>query len=258
MSVQFLSNNTFEELKQRVPENQEAYISGQAATLLPPLNPKIIESRIQADAPPTLVSPTEDLNDGANARLIFSWLSLLTPVQAADPRLWSYLTHANYADYTSKRWPIDPSFEVVTRIRERYFIEGQGLASLVRNAIARLWWFGYLTYDDKRSDHFELTDVLVSLQDIQVAFLERAIGRSQAVLRSALQTWKERLAKGDEIKGKGTVVKNWAKLIRLHGAVALLDSLPARDLDNLVRAKLAAAMNEEWTEAAEETSEAAV
>ena len=255
MNLRFLPYDSVENLKQGLPENQNKYLSGEAATLL--TSTHLAESKIQVDEPPQLILPTgEDLKDAANARIVYQWLHKLNPVQASDARVWSYLTHAVYADYIFRRWPIEKTSDVPTRIRERYFVEGQGLASLVRNAIARLWWFGYLTYDDQASgDHFELTDVLVSLQDIQVAFLERAIGRSRNILKTALRVWKERLQKGDDIKGKGRAIQIWARLIRLHGAVALLDALSQRDLQNLIRAKLAIALSEEWPDEIEEAPE---
>ena len=201
MKLYFLPHSSVEDLKRRLPENRDKYLAGEAATLLASVQKA--ESKVQVDEPPALALPTaDDLKDAPNARAVYQWLHELNPIQASDGRVWSYLTHGVYADYTFRRWPIDKSSDVPTRIRERYFVEGQGLASLVRNAIARLWWFGYLTYDaETTGDLFELTDVLVSLQDIQVAFLERAIGRSRKILKTALKIWKERLKKGN-ISGK--------------------------------------------------------
>jgi hypothetical protein len=252
MRLRIFPYTVVENLKQRISENQNAYLNGKAVGLIG--STPVAESKIEVDEAPALELPTgDDLNDAANARTLYQWLHLLSPVQASDSRIWSYLTHAVYSDYTFQRWPIDKSSDVATRIRERYFVEGQGLASLVRNAVARLWWFGYLTYDEQAtSDHFELTNVLVSLQDIQVAFLERAIGRSRKILKTALKVWKERLQRGAEMKGRGRAIQIWARLIRLHGAVALLDALPQRDLENLIRAKLAIALNEEWPDEIQE------
>jgi hypothetical protein len=167
-------------------------------------------------------------------------------VQASDPRLWVYLTHGAYADYTAARWPIDADSNVANRIRERYFLEGEGLASLVRNSVARLWWFGYLTRDSKQPDPFELTDVLLSLQDIQVAFLERAIGRSPQILHGALRLWKKLVVERESIPKQGSVVQKWAKLIRLHGGVVLLDALPEKQLQNVIWIKLGDALDENF------------
>lgn len=249
MNLQFVSNRALSQLRAGIETNHAAYLSGQAGTLLAMLDAAILESRIQADAPPKLEMPREgQLCDAENVRRIYQWLNFLTPVQASDPRLWVYLTHGPYAEYAAARWPIDAASNVTDRVRERYFLEGEGLASLVRNSIARLWWFGYLTRDTNQPDPFALTDVLLSLQDIQMAFLERAIGRSPRILQGSLKLWKKLLAERGEIPRQGTVIQQWAKLIRLHGGVVLLDALPDNQLQGLIWLKLGNALNEELPE----------
>ena len=42
--------------------------------------------------------------DATNALLVFRNLRDLTPQQAADERLWVYLSHFDCADYVAKRW----------------------------------------------------------------------------------------------------------------------------------------------------------
>jgi hypothetical protein len=246
MNLQFMSNRAITQLREGIEANRAAYLSGQAETLVGALDGFVLESRIQADEPPKLEMPREgQLCDAENVRRVYQWLHHLTPVQASDPRLWTYLTHGAYANYTAARWPIGAESNVLDRVRERYFLEGEGLASLVRNSIARLWWFGYLTRDMNQPDPFELTDVLLSLQDIQMAFLERAIGRSPKILHGSLRLWKKLLTERGEIPRQGTVIQQWAKLIRLHGGVVLLDALPDKQLQGLIWVKLGNALNEE-------------
>ena len=246
MNLKFISNRALSQLRSGIETNGDVYVSGNAKVLLGPLDAAIVESRIQADEFPKLEMPQDGkLQDSENVRRVYSWLNHLTPVQASDPRLWIYLTHGPYADYTAARWPIHPDSQVRDRIRERYFLEGESLETLVRNSIARLWWFGYLTRDSSVPDPFELTDVLLSLQDIQMAFLERAIGRSPRILHGALRLWKNLLAERGEIPQQGPVIQRWAKLIRLHGGVVLLDSLPDKQLQNLIWLKLGNALNED-------------
>ena len=247
MSLQFVSNRALSQLRGEIETNRTAYLSGQAGGLLGSLDYAVLESRIQADEPPKLEMPREgNLCDAENVRRVYQWLHHVTPVQASDPRLWVYLTHGPYAAYTAARWPIDPESNVADRIRERYFLEGEGLASLVRNSVARLWWFGYLTRDTQQPDPFELTDVLLSLQDIQMAFLERAIGRSPRILHGSLRLWKKLLAERGEVPKQGTVIQQWAKLIRLHGGVVLLDGLPEQQLQNVIWLKLGDALDEKF------------
>lgn len=249
MNLKFLSNRTLGELRVRIDVNRGDYIDGKAKKILDSFDATtaILESRIVADVPPNLVMPdASGSRDAENTRRVFQWLHHLTPVQASDPRLWIYLTHGPYADYTAARWQITTDTNVADRIRDRYFLEGEGLASLVRNSVARLWWFGYLTRDAAQPDPFELTDVLLSLQDIQVAFLERAIGRSPRILRGALRLWKKLVVERGNIPKQGPVVQKWAKLIRLHGGVVLLDALPEQQLQNIIWLKLGNALDEKF------------
>lgn len=256
MSVRYLSTRALAALREGVPIRQTTYVNGQADTLLAALGTgSVHESRIPAGEPPSLTLPDGgQKRDSENVRLIHSWLGHLTPVQASDPRLWACLTHSAYSRYTAVRWPIDADVDVVRRIRERYFVEGEGLASITRNSIARLWWFGHLTFDTTRPDRYELADVLLSLQDIQVAFLERTIGRSRRILHTALRLWKHRVDQSGSPGNQGKAIQNWARLIRLHGAVVLLDAMSDKDLENLLWVKLGSALNEELPEL--ETEEA--
>lgn len=81
--------------------------------------------------PPALLLPEgNNKRDSENVRIIHPWLAHLTPVQASDPRLWTYLTHFVYSDYTAARWPVAADADVTRRIRERYFVEGESLASI--------------------------------------------------------------------------------------------------------------------------------
>ena len=72
-------------------------------------------------------------------------------------------------------------------VLERYFVKSDQSRALLRNGIARLWWYSYLTYDADREDPFELTAVLLRTLDIAQHFLERNFGRNTNVLRAILE-----------------------------------------------------------------------
>ena len=48
------------------------------------------------------------------------------------------------------------------------------------------------------------------------------------------------------IPKQGPVVQKWAKLIRLHGGVVLLDALPEKQLQNVIWLKLGDALDENF------------
>ena len=63
--------------------------------------------------------------DLENSERLYSALHGLTLTQAADPRLWTYLTHVKYWKYMRKRWPIKDDAEIEKKkgsIVSRYFL----------------------------------------------------------------------------------------------------------------------------------------
>jgi Family of unknown function (DUF6339) len=240
MSLEFLSREATDKLVRDVGKNLDAYRSGNTAALIAATDCHI--SKIEGAPPPFLDDLAEDKQDALATQRVFQWLSQLTPVQAADERLWVLLTHRYFASYVHKRWggrlqDADKPEELVLR---RWFFRGSGLATFVQNALSRLWWFGHLTYDNRRENPFELTDVLLSLQDIQTGFLERSLGRCRPLLRAVLEAI---LKHEDEFRNapdRGTVVQQWAKEINLYGGAYLLDALPPDRLSFVVQSKLRA------------------
>jgi len=66
-----------------------------------------------------------ELFDLENTKTLYTALSHLTPMQAADERLWVYLSHVTHWDYMRKRWGVEqysdnPRFSQV--MQERYFL----------------------------------------------------------------------------------------------------------------------------------------
>lgn len=195
---------------------------------------RIRESGIEIESLPHLTMPAQgDLADAENARLIHDALRLLTPLQAMDERLWAYLTHVHYSAYMHLRWECGSPGALV----DRYLFSGTGFGSLVRNGIARLWWFGHVTFDGKRSDPYELTDVLLCNQDVQQALLQRSFGKSRPVLHAVLEHVREHkdTLYADAV---GTRIKAKAKLLNVMGGVALLDAMPRKAIHEFLSEEL--------------------
>ena len=158
-----------------------------------------LPTTISVGAPPVMMTAGAPLLqlELDNAIAVYEWLEALTDVQARDPRLWVYLTHVVFPDYCRTRWPI-PADEAKARssIVDHWFLKGRGLASLRRNALARLWWAARLTKEPWRnhafasfvqSDPYAYLRVLFSNQDIYQCLLERRYGASLNVLIPALE-----------------------------------------------------------------------
>ena len=183
----------------------------------------LLESSLIVDPPPQLLtSETNNArNDAENAQRVFGWLRSLTPTLAMEERLWAYLTHIVFAEYMHARWPAEKA-DAVTR---RYLFEGKASRALSRNGIARLWWAAYLTEDAGEDDPFVLTRVLFRDQNIQVALLERNIGKCPRVRAAFLKYIRDNetaLASGQF----GRRIQILTRELNLLGGVYLLDALP--------------------------------
>lgn len=241
MSLEFLSREAADKLAHDAGKNLDLYRAGKTESSIRTSDCRV--SRVDAVAAPDLLDTTgEPKSDAEASQLIFQWLSKLTPVQAADERLWVLLTHRTFAQYVHKRWGkgLERATQPEALIVDRWFFRGTGVATFVRNGISRLWWFGHLTYDNRRANPFELTDVLLSLQDIQVAFLERSLGRCKPLLRAVLETVQKHQEDLRMTPKSGDVIQEWAKEIRLYGGAYLLDAVPPERLAFVVQSKLRA------------------
>ena len=131
--------------------------------------------------------------DKQNARIIYSHLKELKPVQAVSTELWTYMTHIQFPQYMASRWKIkdnENEKKLKEVIKQRFFsiICSKGV---IRNGIARLWWAGYWGYDENREDHFELVDIILDRQEIYEHISERSYNRNKNILIAALEAIKE-------------------------------------------------------------------
>lgn len=243
--LQFLSEAGLERLRQNIRPNALHYTEEE------PWVPAYfvggnwaLESNIDIPDEFELKVPTDGsvLHDLENAKTVFSALRHLTPTQAADERLWAYMTHVTCWQYMRGRWGAEhysesPRFAEV--IQERYFFMADRPRALIRNGLSRLWWYGYTTYDDTRSDPFELTGVLLKNLDVAQSILERGFSRSRAVAHSVLAVLLELERAGTPMYERDRV-RELAKYLVQLGGVTIIDALPRPEVEKLVVAKATA------------------
>lgn len=94
----------------------------------------------------------------------------LSDSQASDERIWVAYTLGEQIEYMRYRWKSENADDMLNR----YFFNYSTQRSLFRNGVARLWWIGRVTYDEKREDPYELTKYICKDQD----FIETICGRN--------------------------------------------------------------------------------
>lgn len=172
--------------------------------------------------------------DLENTKILYDAYQSLTPTQASDPRLWTYLCHVTHWKYMKHRWPLDEAKNPINRIRDRYFLRKLNLEGLTRNGISRLWWYGYLTFDENRKDPWELTNILLSRADLTVGITERGIGCSENIRIAIL----EFLLENPQIKKNEDLTRELFVKLNLLGGVKNLPFLGIEELkDHLYKIK---------------------
>jgi hypothetical protein len=144
-------------------------------------------------------------------------------VAASDERLWAGLSINHFWKYTQYRWNI-VSKCTVDSVRQHFFFGFGARRSLTRNAIARLWWIGRLTYDTSRKDPYELTRFVCEHADFIMHILENNTSNSLLVTRAFLSALLTAREEGCTINTDTVAVLQ--KYLNVLGGTYILDCLP--------------------------------
>jgi hypothetical protein len=117
------------------------------------------------EKPLGLLKKMDSENDFSSAVALYEAYKGLSPLEAADPRFWNYLSTTDLYTYVSKRWPNIKERKIEDSEKERtyimsHFLQNQA-ADIMRSHLSGLWWAGHLSIDENESeDKSKLTKVL--------------------------------------------------------------------------------------------------
>lgn len=170
--------------------------------------------------------------DFENVKRVYGALKFLSDSNASEERLWAAMCLGPGYQYVQYRWPVKTSENVLQHF---YYAYG-GRRSLTRNAIARLWWIGRLTYDKDRKDPYELTRYVCSAADYIMHFIERNTSNNLHVLRPVIEAILEAREKGYDVNtdDAGTL----SKYLNILGGMYILDAMPEEWVKNKIANKI--------------------
>ena len=169
--------------------------------------------------------------DLVNTRLMYDNFRNLTPLQASNKYLWTYLCHAipAYREYIRDRWMQE---ERENTIKNRFFVTTPN-SLLNDNALSRLWWYGYLTYDKNSSNHYALTEILFTNQtictDVMDTFNRMNIGRMRGVLL-AIKDFRDKIGANEGITD---YFRECKKYLNHYAAVTSMEFLDSEEIRSL-------------------------
>ncbi|WP_428081179.1 DUF6339 family protein [Candidatus Avelusimicrobium alvi] len=162
-------------------------------------------------------------------RLYMAYKDKITPLQASDPLLWSALCHITFKTYVLNRWKKDDG-EVSL---DKRFFATEGRASLLYyNAVSRLWWSGYLTYDENNEENpWHLTEILFTAQQIQKDLFDTSFSMNRTIVKGLLAALKK--IQKEQGNSCTPIFRDCALYLNRYGAVTILDTLSAKEIEDI-------------------------
>lgn len=238
--LNYFTDHALDELKANIDSNIELYKDDSSFVketfYLYPLWKEEIENININNL--TLEDPDQnEEHETINTIKVHKALKALTPIQAADERLWSYLSHENFWKYMRKRWPIEDANNEVSRVSERYFFVTNANRALVRHGIARLWWYGYYAYDSSNKENpYWLVNTLVKNHSAAQDLLERSFSNNKNIVLAVLKLVKEMEGSEHDIQ-KRPVFRELIKHFNIKGGASVLDMLDSDDIKEILKEK---------------------
>jgi hypothetical protein len=104
----------------------------------------------------------------------------LSYLNATDPRIWNYISLFILNEYIQSRW--DESSDT-----KRIFLNTFTRGNISRHAISRLYWSGFLCYEESNPSERELLTILWTEQDFMTQVTERKVSISKQHLQQLLR-----------------------------------------------------------------------
>lgn len=238
MQLGFFTEEAYDKLVNDISANAEKYITdGEWLNEYFGSNDYYKISTVEVDKfTPSYVPGKKDdaqksLDDLVNTRLVYDAFKNLTPLQASNKYMWTYLCHVvpEYQTYIRDRW-LQEARE--NTIKTRFFVTTPG-SLLNDNALSRLWWYGYLTYDKNDRNPYALTEVLLTNQtictDVMDTFNRMNPKRMKGVLL-AIKDFKNEL---DGSEGITDYFRECKKYLNHYAAVTALEFLDSSEIRDL-------------------------
>ena len=170
------------------------------------------------------------LTDFENIKRVYKSMMGLSNSQASDERIWLAYSLGVFKDYMNYRWPAKD----VNVLNNRWLFGYTAKRSLFRHGIARLWWIGRCTYDEKRTDPFEITSYVVNKQDIINQLLDIGFNGNKELVLAVIDALRDVEKEGKTI-GRDEI-RSVSRFVNSLGGMYLIDTLKRSDVYTKVKA----------------------
>ena len=240
MRISYLTDEALAILRGQLPANLECYASGDLGFFSDILDDiDGIKLYSELDFPDFELDMTSDfsISDPYNVRTLYTAMRNLPPSIACDERLWAGLAHGLFWDYVQYRQKEQIATGEERKIATSFFFTNGRKRSLYVNCLSRLWWAGYLTYDESNDeDPFALTDLIAkrAFPSTITLFSSSNMTANRQIGLGVLDSIMKRGQSGEEIKRKHFVGS--LRYLNNMGGITLLDVLSRSEITAIVDA----------------------
>lgn len=155
---------------------------------------------------------------------------------ARDERLWVYLTHDVFLDYSRLRWPIPSDDKMaISHVRRHFFAKtARGLER--DNAISRLWWMSAICSNVSTMPLDQVLEVFLYMSDVRANVVERPTTSQNPKLLESIVSHLKQSYDTDKGLFQRERFREFMKQINLAGGVKLLDGINEAEIMEMVDA----------------------
>lgn len=240
MKLQFISEETLADLRNNYQEYKQYYYSRDEVWFNQYFSEsnRILESKIDFVPPKMNMDDDYAVSDYANVKILYEALNHLTEAQATQERLWAGLAHLQLRDYSFYRMQEDINLKNDKRINTSLFYPYGIKRSLFVHILARLWWVGYMTYDDKNENPYWLTDFFTerAFSSRSLLHFSNDFTANKTISQGLLKSLYNLQQNGLQIKREHFVEAN--KHLNVVGGATILDLLTVDEVEKMIRTHL--------------------
>lgn len=206
---------------------------------------------LRVDYKPSLLkeldpAPDDRAAEMENSRKVWKALGSLTPSMARENRIWVRLCHVDALTYCRERWLVGtPDDRFVDKVRRTMFATTRTDAR-DHNALAQLWWNGWIAHRLMPEDPDQALDLILSKADARLTLVERPWIFSRVPLARRIL---HRMQADDWLVAKERHLREVMKAINVLGGGVAFEVLDESAIDDFIdktisRAKAVLAVEE--------------
>lgn len=246
MKITFLSEDALQDLRANFDAYKDYYFKKDVAWFQSYFakDGATLESKIEYVQPKFSFNPDFSVSDFENVKAMYEALKHLTVAEATQERLWAGLAHQQMRDYFEFRLAEDLNKKNEKRLKSAlYFVNG-AKRSLYVHVLARLWWVGYMTYDESNLENpYWLTEFFCSAEfsGRSVYFFSSNFTGNRTITKGILRALIALRHEGVHVKREHFVEAG--RYLNISGGAMILDMLDETEVQQMIDTRIRKVFN---------------